>query len=254
MTGRAAFLGKEFREILSTYKIYVIPAILLMMGLLSPLIAKLTPELVRSMAPGMKIELPPPAAADAYAQLLKNLNQIAPLIVIFSLIGLVAEEKSRGTAAIVLTKPVPRWSFITSKFLASAVLVLLSTLLAYLACLYYTAVIFRETLFVPSAQAIFLVMTYYLLILAVTLLASTISRTIALAGAISVGGFLLFSLLPSLHPWLARYSPGALPRFQGELLTRAGALADALPALAGTLGLTVLLVVAAAILFERQEL
>ena len=254
MSGRSAFLRKEFREILSTYKIYVIPAIFLLMGLLSPLIAKLAPELVKSMAQGMKIELPPPAAADAYAQLLKNLNQIALLVVIFSLIGLVAEEKSRGTAAIILTKPVPRWSFITSKFLASAVLVLLSTLLAYLACLYYTAVIFRETLFIPSAQAILLVMAFYLLTLAVTLLASTVSRTIAPAGAISVGGFLLLSLLPSLHPWLARYSPGALLRYQGQLLTHTGTLADAIPALAGTLGLTVLLVAAAVILFERQEL
>jgi len=206
------------------------------------------------MVQGMKIELPPPVAADAYVQLLKNLNQLALLVAIFSLIGLVAEEKSRGTAVIILTKPVPRWSFIASKFLASAVLVLLSTLLAYLACLYYTAIIFRETLFAPSAQAILLVMAYYLLILAVTLLASTVSRTVALAGAISVGGFLLLSLLPSLHHWLARYSPGALPRYQGLLLTQAGTMADALPALAGTLGLTVLLVAAAAILFERQEL
>ena len=237
MTGERPFFKKEFREILRTLQDLCDSGDLPLAGLAQPHRRQAHAGSGQVHGAGDGDRAAPARGADAYAQLLKNLNQLALLVVIFSLIGLVAEEKSRGTAAIILTKPVPRWSFITSKFLASAVLVLLSTLLAYLACLYYTAILFRETLFAPSVQAIILVMAYYLLILAVTLLASTVSRTIALAGAISVGGFLLLSLLPSFHPWLARYSPGALPRYQGQLLTRAGHPGGRVPRPRGHAGL-----------------
>lgn len=49
-----AFLRKESHEILRTYKIYVIPAIFLLMGFFSPLVAEFTPEIVKSMAPKMR--------------------------------------------------------------------------------------------------------------------------------------------------------------------------------------------------------
>lgn len=257
MTGATAFLRKEFHEILRTYKIYVIPSIFLLMGFLSPLVAKFTPEIVKSMAPkmeGLRIELPTPTAIDAYTQLLKNYNQIVLLAVIFSLIGLVAEEKVRGSAALILTKPVPRRSFVAAKYLASAVLILVSTALSYLACLYYTVIIFKKSLFAASAQAVFLVYLYYLLILAVTLFASTVSRSVALAGALSVGGYLVLSLLPSLHPWLGHYSPGALVGYQGKLIAGAATWRDAWPAAASTLGLAAVLFVLSIFVFERQEL
>jgi len=132
MTGAMAFLRKEFHEILRTYKIYVIPAIFLLMGFFSPLVAKFTPEIVKSMAPkmqGFSFTLPPPSAVDAYAQLLKNYNQIDLLVLIFSMMGLVVEEKVRGTAALLLVKPVSRRSFIVDKYLASAVLVAVAVML-----------------------------------------------------------------------------------------------------------------------------
>ncbi|MGE5530079.1 MAG: ABC transporter permease [Patescibacteria group bacterium] len=254
MTGQRAIIRKEFREILGTYKVYVIPAIFLFFGLTSPLIAKFTPELVKSLAKGVEIKIPPPTAIDAYGQFLKNLRQIGLLAVIFTSIGLVAEEKLRGTAALMLAKPVPRWAFIAGKFLAGAALIAVSTALAYLACLYYTTVLFGTGLFGPSAQAALLMLAYYLLILAVTLLASTVARSVALAGAIAVGGFIALSILPSLHRWLALYSPGALAGYELRLLAGGAAFADTVPALAVTLGLTGALVALAMFVFGRQEL
>ncbi|MGQ9779051.1 MAG: ABC transporter permease [Bacillota bacterium] len=247
-------MKKEFREILGTYRIYVVPSVFLLMGFASPILAKLTPELVRSMAAGFKIELPTPTAVDAWTQFLKNLNQIVLLAVILSLIGLVAEEKVRGTAVLVLTKPLSRRAFILGKYAAAASLVLFSTFLSYLACLSYTVALFGEALFRPSLAAVALVALYYLLILAVTLFASTIAKSVALSGAMAVGWFFFLSLLPALHPWLARYSPGALVRYQNAILTRSATLADALPAAGVTILVAVFLIAAAVIVFGRQEL
>lgn len=256
MTGALAFFKKEVRETWSTHRIYVILSILLVIGLMSPLLAKMTPELVGSMAKGsgLDIKVPPPTALDAYAQLFKNLINLGTLAVIFSLAGLVADEKTRGSAVLMVTKPVPRWAFITSKYVVNAALVLLATGLAYAACLYYTVIIFHESLWAGSSAATLLVMVFYLLIVAVTLLASTIGRSLALSSGITVGTLLLLSLLPQLHPWLARYSPGALIGYQLRLVQGSIALADTLPAVAITLGITVVLVALSVIVFGRQEL
>jgi ABC-2 type transport system permease protein len=254
MTGAIVFLKKEFREILRTHKIYVVPCIFLFFAISSPLLAKLTPELVKSLVPNFEVTLPEPKAADSYLQLFKNLNQIGILAVIFTSIGLVADEKVRGTAILMLTKPVPKWSFIISKFIATSALVLGALLLAYGVCLYYTLFLFKDAMFAISAQAIILAIAYYLLIIAVTLLASTISRSLALSGAFSVGAFLLLSILPALHKSLAQYTPGALPNFQDKLLAGTATFGEAVPALMITLAAVVVLLVLTVLIFKRQEL
>lgn len=254
MTGASVFLKKEFREILRTHKIYVVPCIFLFFAISSPLIAKMTPELLKSMMPNFEIALPAPTAADSYLQLFKNLNQIGILAVIFTSIGLVADEKVRGTAILMLTKPVPKWSFIMSKFIATSALVLSSTLLAYFVCLYYTVFLFKEALFIVSAQAIILAVAYYLLIIAITLLASTISRSPALSGAFSIGSFFLLSILPALHKSLAKYTPGALTTFQDKLLVGTATFSEVVPALVITLAAMAVLLILTVLIFKHQEL
>jgi len=254
MTGALVFLKKEFREILRTHKIYVVPCIFLFFAISSPLIAKMTPEIIKSLAPDFEITLPNPTAADSYLQLFKNLNQIGILAVIFTSIGLVADEKVRGTAILMLTKPVPKWSFILSKFIATSVLVLGATILAYCTCLFYTVFIFKDALFAVSAQAIVLAAAYYLLIIAVTLLASTVSRSLALSGAFSIGGFFLLSILPVLHKSLAKYTPGALPTFQDKMIAGTATFGEAVPALVITLAAVAVLLILTVLIFKRQEL
>ena len=50
MTGLVAFLRKELTEIRRTWRLWVIPGMLVFLGLTSPVIAVLTPALVHSMA------------------------------------------------------------------------------------------------------------------------------------------------------------------------------------------------------------
>lgn len=255
MRGQLAFLKKEFLEILQTYKIYVIPAIFLLIGFTSPLLAKLTPEMLKMVnTGGMVIKLPAPTALDAYAQLFKNMNQICFLVVILTSIGLVTDEKTRGTIYLMMTKPVKRWVFITSKYLATATIVTASTLLSYLACLYYTKVLFSDAMLKPSLEAIVLVVGYFLLVIAITLLASTLSGSQALAGGIAIGFLIVLSLLPYSLKSLAKYLPSALSGYETSLLTGGVSFAKAVPALAVTLSLAVVLVVTAVLVFRQQEL
>ena len=50
--------------------------------------------------------------------------------------------------------------------------------------------------FKPSFQGLVLLLAYYLLVLAITLLASTVSSTSVVSCGLAIGGVLLLSLLP----------------------------------------------------------
>ena len=68
MTGFGAFLRKELTEIRRTWRHWVVPGMLVFLGVTSPIIAAVTPALLRSMStaqPGMVIQVPEPTALDA---------------------------------------------------------------------------------------------------------------------------------------------------------------------------------------------
>src|SRR6266513_2134122 len=97
MTGLVAFLRKELTEIRRTWRLWVIPGILVFLGVTSPIIAALTPALVQSVSaskPGVVIHLPPPGVLDASAQFLKNLDQFVLIAVVIAGAGVISGERA----------------------------------------------------------------------------------------------------------------------------------------------------------------
>ncbi len=254
MKNTMVLLGKELREILLTSRIYVLPGLFLFFGRTSPILTKMMPEILKSIGAGITIVIPPPEAKDSFLQLLKNLSQIGLLAVILSNMGIVAEEKTSGTALLVLTKPASRHGFVLAKFAAQAVLVVAATALGYAVSLAYTVVLFENTPVAASMQAVSLFGVYALFILAVTVAASAASRTSLAAGGLSVLGFFVFSLLSSLGGVFAKWSPGALLSYAGNILEgRATAVSAAGAGLVAVVCAAVLLA-AGMWAFSRQEL
>jgi len=116
MAGLGPLLRKELLEQWRTLRLPVIATIFLLVGLSSPLLARFTPEILKSVAGDQfSITLPTPTAADAVDQLAKNLGQFGGLIAVLLAMGAVASEKERGTAALLLTKPVSRAAFLGAR-------------------------------------------------------------------------------------------------------------------------------------------
>lgn len=249
-----ALITKEFTEIFRTYKIYVIPIIFLLFGLTSPIIAKMAPELLKSMVTEFTIELPPPTWKDAFSQFFKNLAQIGILAIVLTNMGIVADEKSRGTVWLVLSKPVSRHAFVFSKFVATLGLELVSLILSYIACLYNTSVLFPDVNIGLSLHATLVFAVYMIFVTSLTVFASTITSSNIAAGGLSLAGLLVASILPSLHRVFAAYSPGALTGMMNNIITGATSFQDATWALILTLIISVGLVILGSLLFSKQEL
>ena len=254
MTGFRAFLGKEMTEIVRTWRLWVLPGMLVFFGLTSPILAAITPALVHSMTtsqPGVVIKIPPPTALDAYAQFIKNLDQFVLIAIVISGAGVVSGERSSGTAILALTKPLSRGAFVGAKVLAQAFLLVVATALGTLVCVAMTAVVFGSAPIDRLLMAVAIWLLYAaLLVVVMTLLSAAFRSRGAAAGA----GLAFYFLVVLLSTWgpAARYAfVGLFPAIGAALLGKP--LAVGWPVATAALGL-VIGVLASVKVFERQEL
>ena len=254
MTGLGAFLRKELTEIWRTWRLWVIPGMLLFFGVTSPIIALLTPMLMRSVAagqPGAVFQLPPPNATDASAQFLKSINQIVLIAVVITGAGSVSGERSSGTAILALTKPLSRAAFVVAKIVSQITLVVGATALGTAVCLTVTAIIFDRSNANRLVPAVALWLLYAALLIVVMTLFSSAFRSRGGASGAGLGFYFLTLLLSLWGPAARRSFVGLVPAIDRALLARPVSLGwpvmTALAAIA--LG-----AVAAVAIFERQEL
>jgi ABC-2 type transport system permease protein len=254
MTGLAAFLGKELTEIRRTWRLWVIPGMLLFLGLTSPIIAAVTPGLVQSMSgsrPGVVIHLPPATVLDASAQFLKNLDQFVLIAVVIAGAGVVSGERTSGTAILALTKPLSRGAFIVAKIVSQVSLLVAATALSTVVCLGVTGVVFKDSSAGRLVTAVAIWLLYASLLVVVMTLFSAAFRSRGAAAGAGLGFYFLTLLFSSWGP-TARYSfSGLMPAMSraltGETLSLGWSMTTAVAAIAvGAL--------AAVRIFERQEL
>ncbi|MEZ0396541.1 MAG: ABC transporter permease subunit [Anaerolineales bacterium] len=247
-------LRKEWLEQGRTNRLLIVAAVLTAFGLASPLLAKFTPELLKSI-PDMPLDLaaliPPPSVADAVAQYVKNMSQFGILLAVLMSMGAVAQEKERGTAALVLTRPLSRLEFLLAKFAALGLVFAVSLAAAALGCWYYTLLLFEPLAWGPFLALNGLMLVVFLVYIAVTLLCSTLARTQGAAAGLAFAALLLVAGVGSL-PRLGEYFPGRLFEWgAGLALGRGGD--PAWPALGVSLGLMIAALLAAWLIFRRQE-
>jgi len=248
-----ASLRKEVLELVRTHRLLVMAVILIAFGLASPLLAKLLPEMM-GLVPGGEDFLsliPTPTISDAIAQYVKNLSLFGVLVAYLMTMGAVATEKERGTAVLMLVKPLPRAVFLLTKFVALALAFLGCLALAGLGGYYYTTLLFSAPELSAWVVLNLMLWLYFLVYVALTLLASTIAKSQAVAAGLGIGAIAVLGALPSV-PGLGRYLPGQLVTWGTALFTDPSA--RSWPALGISLGLIAACLVAAWIVLDRQEL
>jgi ABC-2 type transport system permease protein len=215
MSGLSVLLAKELREQLRTYRLPVVAVVFVLFGISSPVLARFTKELLDLLgaqaASGIEIVLPPPSVGDAIGQLLKNLSQFGILIAILLAMGTVASEKERGTAALVLTKPASRLSFLLAKLTAIGITLAVAVALACAIGAIYTVLLFEgATLswggYVAMAFLLWLSIFAYA---ALTFLGSTVSRSAAAGAGFGFLALIITGIVAAL-PTIGAFMPIAL--------------------------------------------
>ena len=192
------------------------------------------PEIISKIVGDIQILLPEQTWIDSFNQFFKNLNQIVLIAVIIVFMGSVVGEVERGTALLVLTKSSSRASFIIAKFLAAVVILIISLLIAYAGCLFYTIILFPDVSFNLSLQAALLFLIFSIYILSVTI-------------------YFISSMLSLFNNRLGYYSPGRLIKYQSEILNGTASLSDAFLTSAITIIISLAFLFLGIAIFNKRE-
>jgi ABC-2 type transport system permease protein len=246
-------LSKEILESVRTWRMVILIVVLILSGLISPVLAKYTPQLIGSipdMPPEFANLIPEPSLADAIGQYVKNIAQFGALLVILLNMGAVAGEKERGTAAMMISKPVQRHTFLLSKWAVGLGTILVGLFLAGVGGWVYTAVLFENPPIPEFAILNLLTAVFFAVYLSITLLASTLARSQSTAALGAFAG-LAFLLIWGAVPNINHYAPGKLLDWGQSLFFGGEAAAW------GALGIAAFIIVIsfmiAAVYFNREE-
>jgi ABC-2 type transport system permease protein len=203
--------GKELREQMRSYRLLILGLVFVFFGLASPLLAKFTPEILKMVGTdqGVTIVLPEPTAADAVAQFVKNVSQIALFVLVFLTMGSVVTERERGTAAFVLVKPVSRESFLAAKLLTLWLCGTGAFALSALCAYGYTAVLFPAPSVASFVLGCALLLLHVLTFVTTTFFFSAVARSQVVAGVLSFLAWILLASLGGLGI-VSEFLPGRL--------------------------------------------
>jgi ABC-2 type transport system permease protein len=245
---------KELKQQWRTRRFIVVGAVFIIFGMISPLLARFLPEILSSVEGAEQFAglIPEPTIADAAVQYINNITQFGFILAIVLGMGAVAGEKEKGTAAMILSKPMPRWAFIISKFVAQSIVYLTSFIIAAISAYYYTYFLFGP----PEAGPFFLMngllMVWLLVFVAITLLGSALGKSAGGAAGIAAVGAVLILILGSI-PTIGELMPGALVGWASQLAFPEAAVPNGGALAMGVVLISLFLVTAVAV-FEQQEL
>jgi ABC-2 type transport system permease protein len=257
MNGFGVLVRKELREAWRSRRLPAVAIMFVAIGILSPLTARYLPEILKAaLGDQLTVPIPAPTPSDAVLQLQKNLGQLGAFAAIVLAMGAVSNEKERGTAAFVLTKPVDRGAFLGAKLATIGVVLALATLAAVVVGWVYTAILFEPGPVDGWAALAVLIWLQLSSWAAISFLGSTVLGSSAAAATIGVCALIGVSLISAI-PGVGRFLP---PGLDGPALALATGRVDGLTGgvLATAVGGSVVLIALAGLgswlAFRHQEL
>ncbi len=245
-----AFTKKEITEYVRTSKIIILGTVFLLFGMMNPVLAKFTPEIIK--AAGLDINLPEPTALDSWAQFFKNVGQMGLVVVVIVFSGIMANEFSKGTLINILTKGLKRKTVILSKFAVASVLWTLSYLFCLLVTALYTAYFWKMT----GMHQLFLVFVgpwiYGEFLIILLILGGILFKT-SIGSLLLVGGLTLVMTILSIFPKLQKFNPMTLTSDNMALLSGVKGVTDFSLALVICVVLISVGLVASIRLFDRSS-
>lgn len=254
MNGFVSYSKKEFLEQLRNYKILILLSVLALFGMTSPLLAKMTPELLKNLSgSGITISLPKVTTSDAWAQFFKNISQmgIVALILIFG--TSLPQEINRGTLIIPLSKGLSRSAVILAKYLVSFLNWTAGYFISVLICCGYTQYLFGTFAVSHLVYALICLWLFGNFLLAFVLLTGTIaigSYGGLLLDAVGLGGLLVLEVFPKLQKW----NPISLASKNASMLTRSTLSSDNSITIGITICATVICLLLSAFIFQKKNL
>jgi ABC-2 type transport system permease protein len=248
------FFKKETKESIRTYALLIMAVVFAVLGIMNPLVAKLTPELIPKLMPeGINITMAEPSSLDSWSQFFKNIQQMGLVVTMLVFSGSLPNEVAKGTLINLLTKGLSRRAVIFAKYAAMAAIWTLSMAISLVVTWTYTIYFFPDGKAQHVLLAAFWLWTFGAFLLAVMLCAATL--VVSSYGSLLISGAAVVTLMIlNVIPAVQKYNPLSLAGRNMDLVTGNIGPASLVPALIITLVAIPLLILLAAQKFAKKQL
>lgn len=248
------FSKKEIIESWRTSRLLILIVIFLILGLMNPLLAKLTPEIIKMTIGGEVAKtIPNPTSLDSWTQFFKNLTQIGLIVFALMFSGIVSNEVSKGTLINLVTKGLQRWVVIVSKWISLLIQWTLCFFLSFLITWLYTWYYFSDNDSPYLFQAIFPLWLFGILLVSLFICSSTVARN-SYEGLLITGGGVIILILLNLFDNLKYYNPLSLITQNMNFLQGSQLLQDFLPAIFISMLLFFVFIGLSIMIFNKKKL
>jgi len=252
MNNYIAFLKKELLENIRTYKMPIMLLVFFVFGIMNPLTAKITPDLLTALMPeGMSVTLTEPTAFDSWTQFFKNVSQMGLIVMVIVFSGILGTELSKGTLINMLTKGLSRSAVILSKYTCMAMIWTMSIIISFFVTWGYTVYLFPSGEIVNLLFSVFCLWVFGMFLLALLLFAATLTKNnygcLLITGA-GVVACMLCNIIPAAH----KYNPLSLATDNMSLITNT-VEASSLYCTIWIAGILSLIFIASSILIFRKK-
>ncbi len=209
-----AFIKKEWMEQLRTNKLLIIMIVSVMMGIMAPAVAKLTPVLFESMADTLAeqgiagIEIGEVTALTSWQQFYKNISMLVIVFVIMYS-GSYTTEYQRGTLINIVTKGMPRTKILVSKLLVQLVVWTMAYVVNFVTTYVYTEYYWDNSEVRNCIFAGLMVYVFGIWVIGIMTLASSLGDT-NMSVLLMTGGVVAVCYILSIAPDVAEYMPTKL--------------------------------------------
>ena len=249
-----AFLKKEIIESIHMYKLLIMLIVFLIFGVMSPIIAKLTPYFIGTLMPeGSVITLPDPSALDSWIQFFGNITQMGLMVMMIVFSSSLGSEIAKGTLINMLTKGLARKVVILSKYTCMAFIWTISIIFSFLVTLGYTVYLFPNGGIVNLLFSIFCLWLFGMLLLALLVFASTLINT-SYGSLLIVGSTVVVFMVLNIIFNFNKYNPLLLSTKNVDLLTNNIAVSSLYGAIGITLVLMIVFIVLSILIFRKKQL
>ena len=254
MKNYLAFLKKELIEYSRTYKLLIMLMVFAVFGITNPLMAKLLPELIGSLATdGITMIVPEATAIDAWTQFFKNATQIGLIVTVVVFSGVLSSEISKGTLIIMLTKGLSRTTVILTKFTGMVLIWTASLALCFGLTYGYTMYLFPGGKMVNLLFSVFCLWLFGVFLLAVLIISAALSKSNYVC-LLFTGGAAVLCMLINIIPAAQRYNPISLTGDPIGLITGAAEPSSLYEAVCVAGVLSVIFVALAVAVFRKKQL
>ncbi|MBN2168941.1 MAG: ABC transporter permease subunit [Actinobacteria bacterium] len=250
-------LAKDTLEQFKTYRFLIAVVVFLMFGLASPVLMKMLPRMipVTETQGGLQMKIIGEAAlTDAASQYLGLIGQMGILLVIIFAMGAVAGGGSCRVASMLLSKPVSRRDYLLSKYFVNGAMFIISIAVGTIAFYGYSVVLYGY--FSPAGVPLFIICTgvFFLFVLALTILFSTLMNSSAAAGGLALLSVFILSVIPGYFKSIKRFGPGYLLDVSWSILARSEGFGAAVAPLIITSILVIVIVATAVMVFNGKDI